>query len=53
MLQALVNEIGIGHTANDSHFQLWFSVEAHGARELLADELNDVLTDENGEMLID
>ncbi len=52
-MQAPVREIGIGSTFNDSFFEQWFEVDAHGASDLLADETNDVLTDESGEMLID
>lgn len=53
LMQVPTNDIGIGHTYNDNHFQLWFTVEAHGAREVLTDENGEVLTDENGEILID
>lgn len=48
-----IKEIGIGITKNDSFFDYWFEADEHGARELCTDESSNVLTDENGEYLID
>ena len=50
---AEVKDLGIGLTRNDSFFDYWFLADAHPARELCLDESNVVLTDENGEFLID
>lgn len=50
---AEVKDLGIGVTKNDSFFDYWFEVDAHPARELCLDEANVVMTDENGEFLID
>lgn len=52
-ISAAVTDLGIGLTSNDSYFDLWFDVEAHVTRELLADGTGEALTDENGELLID
>lgn len=48
-----IEELGIGMTVNDSFFDCWFNVDAHASRELCLDDENVVLTDENGEFLID
>ena len=50
---AEVKDLGIGLTRNDSFFDYWFTADAHSARELCLDESDVVLTDENGEFLID
>lgn len=50
---AEIKELGIGVTKNDSFFDYWFTADAHSARELCLDEANVVMTDENGEFLID
>lgn len=52
-MDAAVADLGIGITHNDSYFDIWFDVNPHHACELVADEDNDVLTDEEGVMLID
>lgn len=52
-MEAAVADLGIGITHNDSYFDIWFDVNPHHACELVADEDNDVLTDEEGVMLID
>lgn len=51
-LAALVADLGIGVTVNDSFFDLWFELDAHGSCSLLTDETDDVLTDENDVLLI-
>lgn len=50
---AAIADLDIGTTVNDSFFDQWFDCNAHAARELCLDESNAVLTDENGEYLID
>ena len=50
---AEVKDLGIGVTKNDSFFDYWFEADAHPARELCLDEDNVVMTDEDGEFLID
>lgn len=46
-----VNDIGIGVTKNDNYFDVFFDVYARGKHEQLSDG-PDILTDENGEILI-
>ena len=48
-----VKDLGIGVTVNDSFFDQWCEVNAHQPRELCLDEDDEVLTDEDGEYLID
>lgn len=50
---ATIKDLGIGVTVNDSFFDLWFNVDAHSSRQLIADENGEVLTDENNEPYID
>ena len=49
---AAIKDLDIGITVNDSFFDLWFNLEAHGASELLTDENDEVITDENDEPFI-
>ena len=51
-LLAAIEGLDIGLTVNDSFFDLWFNVDAHGKDELLTDENDVVFTDENDEPLI-
>ncbi len=53
LMQVPIKDLGIGYTYNDSFFEQWFDVEAHGASSLITDEEDDVLCDEDDEMLID
>ena len=52
-MAAPVADLGIGLTQNDSFFDFWFELEAHKPCQLLTDEEGLVLTDENGNFLID
>lgn len=52
-LQAAVSDLGIGLTQNNSFFDFWFELEAHKPCQLLKDEGGLILTDENGNFLID
>lgn len=52
-LQAAVADLGIGLTQNNSFFDFWFELEAHKPCQLLKDENGLILTDENGNFLID
>ena len=52
-LQAAVSDLGIGLTQNNSFFDFWFELEAHKPCQLLKDEDGLILTDENGNFLID
>lgn len=52
-LEAAVADLGIGLTQNNSFFDFWFELEAHKPCQLLADENGLILTDENGNFLID
>ena len=52
-MAAPVANLGIGLTQNDSFFDYWFEVNAHKSCQLQTDENGVVLTDENGNILID
>ena len=52
-LKAAVADLGIGLTQNNSFFDFWFELEAHKPCQLLTDEDGLILTDENGNFLID
>ena len=52
-MAAPVADIGIGLTQNDSFFDFWFDVNAHKSCQPQTDENGVVLTDENGNILID
>ena len=52
-LEAAVADLGIGLTQNNSFFDFWFELEAHKPCQLLTDEDGLILTDENGNFLID
>lgn len=52
-LEAAVADLGIGLTQNNSFFDFWFELEAHKPCQLLKDEDGLILTDENGNFLID
>ncbi|MBR1526838.1 MAG: hypothetical protein IJ640_09310 [Prevotella sp.] len=52
-MNAAVKDLGIGVTVNDSFFDIWFDADPHAPCELIADEDGNVLTDENGNFLID
>ena len=52
-MAAPVADLGIGLTQNDSFFDFWFELEAHKPCQLLKDEDGLILTDENGNFLID
>ena len=52
-MAALIAEMELGNTYKDACFDLWFDVEAHPVRSLTTDEAGNVLTDENGNFLID
>ena len=52
-LEAAVADLGIGITQNNSFFDFWFELEAHKPCQLLKDEDGLILTDENGNFLID
>ena len=52
-LEAAVADLGIGLTQNNSFFDFWFELEAHKPCQLLTDEDGLILTDENGNVLID
>lgn len=52
-LEAAVSDLGIGLTQNNSFFDFWFELEAHKPCKLLKDEDGLILTDENGNFLID
>lgn len=52
-LQAAVSDLGIGLTQNNSFFDFWFELESHKPCKLLKDEDGLILTDENGNFLID
>ena len=52
-MEAAVSDLGIGLTQNNSFFDFWFELEAHKPCQLLTDESGLVLTDENGNFLID
>ena len=48
-----VADLGIGLTQNNSVFEVWFELESHKPCQLLTDEDGLILTDENGNFLID
>lgn len=52
-LEAAVADLWIGLTQNNSFFDFWFELEAHKPCQLLTDEDGLILTDENGNFLID
>ena len=52
-LEAAVADLGIGLTQNNSFFDFWFELEAHKPCQLLTDENGFIITDENGNFLID
>ena len=52
-LKAAVADLGIGLTQNNSFFDFWFELEAHKPCQLLTDENGLILTDEDGNFLID
>lgn len=52
-LEAAVSDLGIGLTKNNSFFDFWFELEAHKSCQLLTDENGLILTDEDGNFLID
>lgn len=52
-MAAPVADLGIGLTQNDSFFDFWFDVNAHKSCQPQTDENGVVLTDENGNFLID
>ena len=52
-MAAPVSDLGIGLTQNDSFFDYWFEVNAHKSCQPQTDENGVVLTDENGNFLID
>ena len=52
-LEAAVSDLGIGLTKNNSFFDFWFELEAHKPCQLLTDENDLILTDEDGNFLID
>ena len=52
-LEAAVADLGIGLTQNNSFFDFWFELEAHKPCQLLTDENGLILTDEDGNFLID
>lgn len=52
-LEAAVADLGIGLTQNNSFFDFWFELESHKPCQLLKDEDGLILTDENGNFLID
>lgn len=52
-MSAPVEELGIGLTQNNSFFDYWFDVNAHKSCRPQTDENGVVLTDENGNILID
>ena len=52
-LEAAVSDLGIGLTNNNSFFDFWFELEAHNPCQLLTDEDGLILTDEEGNFLID
>ena len=52
-MAAPVADIGIGLTQNNSFFDFWFELEAHKPCQLLTDENGLILTDEDGNFLID
>ena len=52
-LEAAVSDLGIGLTKNNSFFDFWFELEAHKTCQLLTDENGLILTDEDGNLLID
>ena len=52
-MSAPVEELGIGLTQNNSFFDYWFEVNAHKSCQPQTDENGVILTDENGNILID
>ena len=52
-MEAAVGDHGIGLTQNNSFFDFWFELEAHKPCQLLTDENGLILTDEDGNFLID
>ena len=52
-MAAPVADLGIGLTHNNSFFDFWFELEAHKPCQLLTGEDGLILTDENGNFLID
>ena len=52
-MAAPVADLGIGLTQNNSFFDFWFELEAHKSCQLLTDESGVILTDEDGNFLID
>lgn len=51
-MEVETESIGMGWTFDNSCFAQYFKVFEHSTRELLTDESDNVLTDEDGEMLI-
>ena len=52
-MTAPVEDLGIGLTQNDSFFDYWFDVNAHKSCQPQTDENGVILTDEDGNILID
>ena len=52
-MEAAIADLGIGLTQNNSFFDFWFELEAHKPCQLLTDENGLILTDEDGNFLID
>ena len=52
-MEAAVADLGIGLTQNNSFFDFWFELKAHKPCQLLTDENGLILTDEDGNFLID
>ena len=52
-LEAAVSDLGIGLTNNNSFFDFWFELEVHKPCQLMTDENGLILTDEDGNFLID
>ena len=52
-MAAPVADLGIGLTQNDSFFDFWFELEAHKPCQLMTDDNGLILTDEDGNFLID
>ena len=52
-LEAAVEDLGIGLTQNNSFFDFWFELESHKPCQLLTDENGLIITDEDGNFLID
>ena len=52
-MEAAVADLGIGLTQNNSFFAFWFELEAHKPCQRLTDADGLILTDEDGNFLID